>query len=219
MQRAQQWTVVLDVGANVGQFAREIRDAGHSGEIHSFEPSSDSFTALQAVSKGDPAWFVHKCALGAAPGQATMHRFPGSDWNSLHERAADRRGSRFDGVREWAAEVVEVRTLPSVAPRVAGPWLLKTDTQGHDLEVVRGGLADLPQVSAVLMELSAIPLYKAQPPLHEAIEFLDGLGFTPMGFFPVSRRSDHLAVIEFDGLFVRTRNPLANVTRGADQDC
>jgi FkbM family methyltransferase len=48
--------VVLDVGANQGQFAVDFRNAGFDGRIISIEPRSEAFAVLQRYASGDPLW-------------------------------------------------------------------------------------------------------------------------------------------------------------------
>jgi|GEM_PF-4301797 len=61
--------VVLDVGANIGQFGRELRDQGYRGLIVSFEPVKSVFETLKNVADSDGAWEAHNFALGPAPGR------------------------------------------------------------------------------------------------------------------------------------------------------
>ena len=56
---------VLDIGANSGQFAQQLRgDIGYTLRILSFEPLSTAFELLKANAKADPAWEVFHCAMG-----------------------------------------------------------------------------------------------------------------------------------------------------------
>ena len=66
-------TVVLDVGANAGQYGRELRTLGYRGRIVSFEPQPGPFAALEAASTADPAWTAVLLALGAEAGTAQMN--------------------------------------------------------------------------------------------------------------------------------------------------
>jgi FkbM family methyltransferase len=81
--RASGTDLVLDVGANRGQFARMLREEGYQGEIHSFEPVAATYGELAAAAAGDPAWTVHQAALGAAPGEAVINVTGASDMSSL----------------------------------------------------------------------------------------------------------------------------------------
>ena len=56
---------VLDVGANIGQFAQQLRDdLGYTNKIISFEPLSSAFELLKTNAGGDPNWEVFNIALG-----------------------------------------------------------------------------------------------------------------------------------------------------------
>ena len=67
--------LVFDVGANVGQFGRKnLRDAGYSGRIVSFEPTLAAWNMLLAESKNDPLWDVApRTAIGNADGEIEIH--------------------------------------------------------------------------------------------------------------------------------------------------
>lgn len=52
--------LVLDVGANVGQFASELRSVGYKGNLVSFEPLSAAHNTLTVAARRDSMWQVHR---------------------------------------------------------------------------------------------------------------------------------------------------------------
>lgn len=206
--KTQRVNCVFDVGANVGDFGRQLRDLGYAGRIVSFEPSQAALPVLRNVARRDAEWIVRPVAVGAEAGSAQLYEYEGSNFNSLH-RALPGAKMRFPAMVERDVATVAVTTLAderSTAfadieePRV----LLKCDTQGHDLDVLAGD-PGLPDVVAVLIELSAQPIYADQPYMTRVIDALRAQGFLPVVFQPVTRAADRLTAIEFDGLFVRAR--------------
>jgi hypothetical protein len=63
--RSREIDVVLDVGANVGQFGESLRAGGFLGKIISFEPLSAAYEALAVKAEADGNWDTHHFALGA----------------------------------------------------------------------------------------------------------------------------------------------------------
>jgi FkbM family methyltransferase len=203
--------VVVDVGANLGGFHDTVRDgAAFTGPIVSFEPVTKYRTQLEARRHTDPAWHIEPYALGSTHESAVIHVMESPGLSSLRDPdvaamqsllpAPDRLG--VDG-----EETIEVRPLDELAPShpVLGPAkraLLKTDTQGFDLEVIRGASAFLAQTSAIQIELSVLPIYVDTPIYQHVIAELHVLGFDLSGMFPVTL-DPNLRVIEFDGVFVR----------------
>jgi FkbM family methyltransferase len=129
---------VIDVGANKGQWAGVMlaaaRQAGRLNDLdlHSFEPSSDTFACLSQALRGQGVT-LNRAALSDREGSATLHVVgPGAATNSLHLPT--------DAPEGMSTEEVPVLTLDAYAKqagldRVA---LLKIDAEGHDLAVIRG---------------------------------------------------------------------------------
>lgn len=104
-------------------------------------------------------------------------------------------------------EMIEVRQLDQVYPKVSGNTLLKIDTQGYERQVLEGARSLLPTLKGVLMELPIVHLYEGTWGFHDAIEFMTDAGFVLAQIDPVNFHStDRVSVIEVDCLF-RPRDP------------
>jgi len=198
---------VIDAGANVGQYAQELRACGYRGRIVSFEPQPSAYAELAAAARGDPAWSVHALALGREEGVATLYDCGRSLLASLHRPVA----LLHERVR--AARPAEERRVPVArldrlfeqlveglpAPRV----FLKMDTQGSDLDVFAGAAGGLDRIVGLQSELSVLPLYEGMPDYMTALTAYRAAGFEVTGFFPVFRVEPELILGEVDCVMVR----------------
>lgn len=198
--------VVLDVGANKGQFAKRMRAAGYTGRIVSFEPLERFVDVLRKASADDPDWIVMPYALGAEDTETVINVAEGPLSSLLPS-------SEFG--KEWAPkltrthpETIQVRRLDSVldeaysgleAPRT----FLKLDTQGFDLEAFRGAGERIEEILGVQSEVAGVPIYDGMPRFVEAITEYEKAGFELAGMFPVTIHPQTLRVIEFDAVLVR----------------
>jgi FkbM family methyltransferase len=203
-----QINVVIDVGANEGQFASELRRMGYQGKIISFEPISSVFEKLTIVASTDREWDVYNLALGKENSQQTIYIANDSAFSSLlksNDWCEQEFGDESVGKRE---ETVNVRRLEEVLPEIIenldrARIYLKMDTQGYDLEVFMGlGEMDK-QVLALQSEMSVVPIYQGMPHLTASISFFEQAGFGIAGMYPVSTEKLALRVVEFDCLMVR----------------
>lgn len=199
--------LVIDVGANEGQFASGLR-GDYAGEILSFEPVRSAFRALTAKAASDSRWRALNTALGSQPSTQVMHVSNQTKFSSLH------RGNSFSTERfgndalSTTEEVVSIRTLEDVLnethPNARDQRIfLKMDTQGHDLEVFKGAGARLQNVVVIQSELSVIPIYDGITHWTESIQTYEQAGFGVVGLFPICRDAT-ARVIEYDCLLVRS---------------
>ena len=199
-------SVVLDVGANHGQFARDLRKAGYRGEIHSFEPVASSFEIIKNISKNDPGWHVHKLALGATNAMQDIHVFWASELSSF--LAANEFGeNRLDGMVQTHKESVQISTLDDFLAekdlnRHGKKIFLKMDTQGFDLSVFKGAQKSLNFIVGMLSELSFQPIYADMPSYSQALSVYEQAGYNTTGLFPVVRNAD-LTLVEMDGVLIK----------------
>lgn len=204
--------VVIDVGANAGQFAKGLRQTGYTGEIHSFEPVAGPFQVLQQAAADDPLWRTHRLALGAQPGEATINVSTEPVFSSLLPANAFGR-ARFTEMATSHEERIRIETLDAyLGERLAQPGvnaLLKLDTQGFDLQVFEGAQRSLPSISCLLAEVAFISIYDGAPTYREALAKYEAAGFSASGLYPISRNAD-LSLIEMDCMLVnRSRLPEA----------
>jgi FkbM family methyltransferase len=197
---------VLDVGANRGQFAKRLRQAGYGGRIVSYEPVAELHRALTEAATDDPAWFVNPWALGDQEGTAEINVVPGTMSSML---SASEFGKEWSAkLRDAHTETITIRKLDGVLdqatdgleePRI----FLKMDTQGYDLATVRGAGDRLGDVLALQSEVSCLPIYDGMPRMTEQLDTYEAAGFAISAMFPVSRHARTLRVIEFDVVMLR----------------
>ena len=201
---------VLDVGANVGQYHDFLRDRVlYDGKIVSFEPVARHVDLLQARAREDADWHVEGYALGAEDEQKAINVMVSDQFSSFLE-PDHRQVKEFSDLNVASAqEAVAVRSLDTVLPALQErlgfrrPYL-KLDTQGYDLEVLRGAGRSLPTVRALQTEASVLGIYKGMPGYLDTLRRLDELGFDITGMYTVSRDTA-LRLVEFDCVMINRR--------------
>lgn len=181
---------VADVGANVGRWSRSLLAAASAAgraadlRLHAFEPDAAAYARLERALDGAPA-ILSAVALSDRHGTAAFHAVaPAAGTNSLHPAPGT----------AVTAEDVSTITLDSYAAQagVARFALVKIDTEGHDLTVLRGARALLAEhrIAVVQFEYNHRWVF-ARAFLRDAFEFLGDLGYrigklTPKGveFYP-----------------------------------
>ena len=169
---------VLDVGANVGQFARRAAVAFPDATLYCFEPLPDPFAELKTWAEDAAPRRVRpfNLALGDDEGELLFHRHvTHSDSSSLLETTSECE-SDFPSTREQVAERVRVRRLDTVLAELGSPpepdLLVKLDVQGYEEHVIRGAPETLRRAAACIVEVCLDPLYRGQATfegLHAAL--------------------------------------------------
>jgi FkbM family methyltransferase len=171
---------ILDVGANRGQFGLQMRRAGYTGRIVSFEPLADAHARLSQTASRDGDWTVHaRCAIGDFDGRAALNVAGNSVSSSILPMTAAH--SQAEPSSAYiATEDVAMCRLDSVAGEyLAGGarTLLKIDTQGSEWQVLDGAQAVLPRITGILVEVSLLELYTGERLWKELSERIEAAGF------------------------------------------
>ena len=200
--------LVLDVGANIGDYGLLMRRTGYSGEIFSFEPVEEPRKKLEEHALNDPFWKVFSFAAGKEKSELEMTVTNSSlDFSSFLKP-----NELFEKRFNYANENNELRIIPierldvvlgktksfSSATRI----FLKTDTQGFDLQVLEGIGEMLSQVAAIQIELSLKLIYHESPHYLKTLQFLEENGFFIAALCPISKAEDG-TLIEVDSLMLR----------------
>jgi FkbM family methyltransferase len=197
---------ILDVGANVGQFALAATARFPDAVIHSFEPVQDVADTLRRNVEGAPAITVHGVALGAHTGSLRFHRNVFTHLSSA--LPLDPEETQLYGARASEEITVPVYRLDQLLPKlgVSDPVLLKLDVQGFESEVLTGAAGVLAQIPYVVLEVSFRPLYWRQPSFDVLHTQLGEHGYRLDG--PVGLQEGRTGeIVELDLLYRRHTEP------------
>jgi FkbM family methyltransferase len=157
--------LLLDVGANAGQFAKAIRKAGYSGRIVSFEPLSSAHEKLALNASRDPEWEVYpRAALGDRNGEISINIAGNSVSSSVLGMLTSHSDVASDS-KYVGAESVPLYRLDHLLPLLqkdAKRVFLKLDTQGFEAQVIDGAEGVLGKIEGIHCEMSMLPLYEGQ---------------------------------------------------------
>lgn len=180
--------VIFDVGANEGQTAAEFVNHFPQAQIFSFEPFPAAYEKLMANVRPWPQVVPIPLALGT---KAEVHKFYVSSYspaNSLLPTAAAAAPALLsDAMRSQSAIEVTVNTLSAYCRnnKIETIDILKTDTQGFDLEVLQGGdeLLKNHQVAIIFCEVLFALLYEKQAYFKDILAYLTEREFELVGLY------------------------------------
>jgi len=199
--------IVFDVGANIGQYAIELRNLGYKSKIHSFEPLSIAFEKLKKNSGSDPMWTVHNYALGDKNYKSEINiagNFNSTSSSLLdmlpyHEEVAPK--SKYIGTEE-----IDVKSIDSIFDDFCNPddnIYLKIDTQGYEKNVLDGAINSLKRISTIQLEMSIMPLYKDELLFNEMYEVLFKKGYRMVSLESGVPDATTGQLLQVDGIFHR----------------
>lgn len=198
--------LIIDVGANTGQFAREMRGRFPKAHIVCFEPLPEAFAELEAWARADGN--ATACNLGLGESDATLpfYRHVGHPTSSSMLASHPSGVATFPQMGQAEKIEVSVRRLDDVLAEIGRPagagTLLKLDVQGFEEQVMRGAPETLRQVGALIAEVIIDPLYHGQSEFRALADLAYAAGLRYGGNYAQNLAADG-HVVFIDAVFIR----------------
>jgi FkbM family methyltransferase len=173
-------TTIFDIGANKGLVTRRYAKAFPGASIHAFEPFEEFHAQFRQDNPDTGSIHLNSIALSDKDGEADFYLNESSDTNSLLEPSSI--GANSDkaclnkGVRKVNTLRLENYCLQKDIRHID---ILKMDTQGSELSILKGGESLLREnaISLIYTEGYFKPQYKDQPLLYDIANYLASFGY------------------------------------------
>lgn len=174
-------STVFDVGANVGQSAIKFLAQFPKSHIYCFEPVTDTYRVLQDNLQGDGRVDCYQLAFGSSKKTGQMALQGSSDMYFLLGQSAE---LPTEDVR---TESVNISTLDDFCctNRIDHISYLKIDTEGGDLDVLRGTVMMLAEqrIDIIQVEAAMNPTNSRHVPFESIKEFLQSYKYYLFGIY------------------------------------
>jgi FkbM family methyltransferase len=197
---------VLDVGANIGQYALMLRKAGFGGRIISFEPLAAAHATLTRRAAADPGWQVPpRMAIGDRDGEVELEVSAESDMSSILPQS-----EILKRISPSSAVLHRERVPIARLENAARPYLLpadrvflKIDTQGFEPQVLAGAGSLMARLCGLQLEMSLVPCYEGEVGFRAMLDRLAAAGFEPWLLIPGYFERKLGRQLQLDGVFMR----------------
>jgi len=189
---------VIDVG--VAAATPELYAPFPAALLLLIEPLVEYEASLQSICSSRQKTQYVLAAAGEVPGTAVLHVHPDKVGSSL---LCEVEGPSIDGV----PRTVPVVTLDQLCleKNLPGPYLLKLDVQGAELQVLRGASRTLQQSDAVVLEVTLFGTMIGGPQFSDVVQFMGQMGFVVYDIFGFNYRPLDGALAQVDMIFVPER--------------
>jgi len=198
---------IIDVGANEGQFAKEISKFFPDATLYCFEPLSDPFKELSEwAGKQAGRVKVLNVALGSDEGEVEMIEHIDHNTSSSLLQTTDICKDMYPFTERQSSVSVGLTTLDKAVAGLPEPiipdLIIKLDVQGYEDRVIRGGVETFRKAKACIIEIIFDRFYEKQATFKDLLFLLDKLGYGYAGNLDQNyARDGH--VIYIDAVFVR----------------
>jgi FkbM family methyltransferase len=196
--------LVIDVGANKGQYSELLMLLGYDDKIISFEPLNDAYQKLKHKSEKKTQWVAQNYALGEGNYTSKINISKNSVSSSL--LGMEQKHLDIAPNSQYIDEqVIEVKTLDSVFYdfyKKSNNVLLKIDTQGYEKNVLDGAQNVLEKVDLIQIEMSLVKMYNDELIYTEIIDYLDKKGFKIISLEPGFYNAKTGELMQVDGIFL-----------------
>jgi FkbM family methyltransferase len=163
--------------------------------LEEFVPQLDSL-----VQKLNKAEYIIAAAT-STPGNIVINVHPDLVGSSVYKEDED---SNVNGVER----AISATTIDEICKtrKTSGPYLIKIDTQGSELEALLGAEAVLRDTEFIILEVSFFEFFKGGPQFYDCISFMKKRGFVAYEVFDSQYRLLDGAMSQIDIAFVRDKS-------------
>jgi FkbM family methyltransferase len=193
-----QVNTIIDIGASNGKWSLMAINTFPGCKVFAIEPLSEQKTALDKLKKTKISFNYASCVLGASDGNSvTINVSPDLD------------GSTVGGSGGESRLVVE-RTLDSLAKEYSllGPYILKFDTHGYELPIIKSAELVLRETNVVIMEVYNFNFVDHALRFHEMCSYMESLGFRCYDMADPMLREHDRSLWQMDFFFCRQNSSI-----------
>jgi|688.fasta_scaffold571038_2 FkbM family methyltransferase len=192
---------LIDVGANSGQYAKSLRSAGYKNYIYSFEPTY-IYSELSKNAISDDRWQAYNYGIGDKSEKVIMQIASNESQSSSILLPKDILKQNF-GITFNQSEYVQIQPLSYfISENKLENIYLKIDTQGNEMNVLRGLGTEIDKISVVEFESAIIPLYEGESNHYQLADFLISKRFIPTQIV-ITHWDKDKQTVSLDSIFVR----------------
>lgn len=190
-------TLIFDVGAYRGDFARECLRVWPSVEIACFEPLPHRLPDLRELQQESAQKIsVYPCLLGASDQSEVVFHQVETASSVLVERE-----NRNHPTAIYPMKTIDMLITEEFLGRT--PDFLKLDVQGYELEVLKGADHALAKIQVVLAEVNLLDIHENVPLLAELVAWLNDQNFVAFDICGLTRRPLDKALWQADMVFIQ----------------
>jgi FkbM family methyltransferase len=185
---------IFDVGAHQGLWSKNVSNyVSQKAKFYLFEPNQDHTLSIEKT-----GYKYFNYLLGKIDDEEVPFFANSSTGDSVYREV----GSAYKSV---LPKLNTTRSLDSVIRenRLPNPDFLKLDTQGSDLDILKGATRALEETKLVVIELPLVVYNLNAPLIGEILEFMDLFDFTPIRLTGVHIR--HHVFIQIDIAFLHNK--------------
>lgn len=197
--------LLMDVGANIGQYGSMIRKGGYTKSIISFEPLASAFKSLKETAAKNKDWRVYNYGVGSTDGEVVINVSENSVSSSLLDvmEASTKVEPSSKFSKTETIKLTSLNKFCKDASITNQNVYLKLDVQGYELEVLKGASEIVAMIKGIQIELSTTTLYMGAPLYVDVIMHLREMGFELYSVIPEFRNPETGRLLQFDGIFIR----------------
>lgn len=197
--------VVFDVGANTGRYGTELRHAGYTGRIISFEPLSSSYKQLRTVSANDELWETTQSALGDVDGAAEINISSNPQFSSILKVMPEANQTVSQPTYVGKEEVVISRldTILDAFIDEEEKLFLKIDAPGYVKQILDGAVGVIHKIAGIQVKTSLVTMYEGEYLINDMISYVKDLGFNLTSIEPGFSNLETGQLVQADLLFFR----------------
>ena len=190
---------VIDVGAANGTIP--LYQCFPEARVILIEPLREFESALGELSKKLKTAEYFIAAAASSPGEIVLNVHPDLVGSSVFKEEED---SDVNGIER----VVPAVTIDGLCEdrKTEPPYLIKIDTQGAELEVLKGAESVLRETECIIIEVSLFEFFKGGPQIYDCMDFMMARGFVAYDLFDPQYRLLDGAMSQIDIAFVQEKS-------------